>query len=134
MGKTLAITLVFLSTTAGLAASPGLSGEQIRLRVSGNTLVGTEDGLPYFQYFIDDGTILVQDKEGEYSGHWFIRGNQLCVAYEDDNGYIPETHKCSRVILRQNQIIASAIDDDDPLTLEPGNPRQLTAQGTGGGD
>lgn len=132
MVKTLAITLVFLST-AGLAASQGLSGDQIRLRVIGNTLVGTEDGLQYFEYFINDGTIVGQGKDGEYSGHWFIRRNQLCVAYEDDKGYIPKTHKCSRVIMNRNQIIASSIDEDDPLTLQPGNPRNLTAQGTGGG-
>jgi hypothetical protein len=133
MVKKLAITLVFLST-AGLAASQGLSGDQIRQHVIGNTLVGTDDGLQYFEYFIADGTIVGQGKDGEYSGHWFIRGNRLCVAYEDDKGYIPQTHKCSRVIVSRNQIIASSIDEDEPLTLQPGNPRNLTAQGTGGGD
>src|SRR5208283_5437223 len=115
MVKRLVITLIVLST-AGLAAARELSGDRIRQDVIGNTLVGTEDGLQYFEYFIDDGTIVGEGKDGEYSGHWFIQGAQLCVAYEDDNGYIPQTHKCARVILNRNQVVAPSIDEDDPLT------------------
>lgn len=134
MFKSLAVTLVLLSTAGALAASPGLSGDQIRQHVIGNTLVGAENGLPYFEYYVNDGTIIGQGNDGEYSGHWFIRGNQLCVAYENDDGIIPKSHKCSSVIMIRNQITASSVDDDDPLTLQPGNPRNLAAQGTGGDD
>ncbi len=140
MFKTLAIALVCAST-AGLAASQPLTGDQIRLSVTGNTLVGSEEGSPYFEYFIGDGTILGQGKDGEYSGHWFIQGDQLCVVYEDDNGNIPTEdnmgnipayRNCSRVIMNGNQVIASSIDEDDPLTLQRGNSRNLPTQEQGG--
>ena len=125
----LAITLVFLST-AGPTAADGLSGDQIRQSVIGNTLVGTDEDSQYFEYFAADGTIVGQGEDGEYSGHWFMRGDRLCVAYEDDNGHIPQTDKCSGVIVSRDQIIASSIDEDDPLALLLGNPRARAAFST----
>jgi hypothetical protein len=125
----LAITLVFLST-AGATAADGLRGDQIQQRVIGNTLVGTDDDSQYFEYFGANGTIVGQGEDGEYSGHWFIRGDQLCVAYEDDDGDIPQTHKCSRVIVSRDQIIGSSIDEDDPLTFLLGNPHARAAFST----
>jgi hypothetical protein len=130
MVKTLAIALVFVSTAA-FAASQKLSGNQIQQHIIGNTLAGTENGSPYFEYFAAYGVIMGRGKDGEYLGNWTIRGDKLCVAYEDDNGNIAGIHKCSYIFVNGRQVTGSSIDEDDPLTIEQGNPRNLTVPTSG---
>jgi hypothetical protein len=120
MIKTVAITVAFVSTAAWAVDASILTGDQIRQRIIGNTIVGTEDGAPVSKYFGADGFIRVEDKDGRYKGVWKIKGNELCVGYEDDNGNMDEAKECSTMALRGDRVIRSS-DEGDLLTLKAGD-------------
>ncbi len=135
MFKMSPIALVFVSTVA-LAGGQLLSGAQIRDKIVHNTLVGAEDGAPVFEFFNDDGIILGQGNDGKYTGSWQIKGNKLCVSYDDDeeDGKAPEAMECMAIALSGDQVTRlSAGDDindddnDDVWTLKQGNPELLTS-------
>ena len=81
----------------GLAGLMSLSGasfaavlateDQICQAIAGNTISGTEDGKPYTEYFLPDGSLRGVGPEGPYSGEWRINGRELCersFAQRDD--------------------------------------------------
>jgi hypothetical protein len=125
MIKILAIALTCISTTA-FAGGLKLSGDDVRQKIVGNTIIGAEDGSPYAEYLLEDGNILGQGKDGNYKGVWKIRGNRLCLSYEDDDGKIGESEECSTVVLNGDQIIRKSDDGDEEVSaLAPGNPKNL---------
>ncbi len=136
MFKLSPIVLVFISTVA-VAGEQLLSGEQIREKIVHNTLVGSEDGAPVVEYFNDDGFILGRGKDGKYIGLWRIRGNKLCVDYDDDdeaNGKVTEAMDCMAIALNGDKVTRLSGDDsvddddnDDIWTLKQGNPELLTS-------
>jgi hypothetical protein len=125
MIKTAAITVAFVSTAAWAADVSILTGDQIQQRIIGNTLVETDQGASVGKFFSADGFIRVGDKDGAYKGVWKIKGNELCVGYEDDNGNLGEAKECSTVTLLGNRVTFSA-DDGSVSTLEKGNSRKLS--------
>lgn len=139
MIKMFPIALVFVSTAA-VAEGQTLSGAEIRDKIITNTLVGTEDGAPVVEFFKDDGSILGRGSDGNYVGLWQIRGDKLCVHYEDDKA---GSMDCLAIAINGDRVTRlSAGDDvddddnDDIWTLKTGNSENLApavAEGVFGG-
>ncbi len=128
MIKMFPIALAFVSTAA-VAEGQTLSGAEIRDKIVGNTLVGTEDGAPVVEFFKDDGSILGRGADGKYAGLWQIRGDKLCVHYDDDKA---GSMDCMAMATNGDQVTRlSAGDDvddddnDDIWTLKAGNSENL---------
>lgn len=66
------LPLVFLAASAQ-AQSIKLSASEIEILLTGNTAVGVWEGVPYRQYFGDDGvTIYAQDGARSARGEWRV--------------------------------------------------------------
>lgn len=59
-----------------MAQSVKLSADEIEILLSGNTAIGVWDGIPYRQFFAEDGsTIFAQDGARSALGEWRVDAN-----------------------------------------------------------
>lgn len=114
------IMLILMSTTL-LASDRELTAMEIRLRIVGNTVVGTENGQYYEEYLEPSGRIAGRSKSEAYRGWWRLNGNKLCFAYEadeDSNGRPASNWDCSAVALSGDRLTWK--DDGDQARLVAG--------------
>jgi len=126
----------------GLAGLMSLSGasfaavlateDQIRQAIAGNTISGTEDGKPYTEYFLPDGSLRGVGPEGPYSGEWRINGRELCersFAQRDDEAAPNEGSlsdwECMGVEITGSAFAWVVDGERYPATRLPGNPNKL---------
>ncbi len=126
----------------GLAGLMSLSGasfaavlateDQIRQAIAGNTISGTEDGKPYTEYFLPDGSLRGVGPEGPYSGEWRINGRELCersFAQRDDeaapNEGSPSDWECMGVEITGSGFAWVVDGERYEARRLPGNPNKL---------
>lgn len=99
------------------AAGDKLSGEQIRVVVTDNTVQGTmEDTGAYAEFYQGDGTI----KGDGYTGIWAIEGDAMCFQYGSDPKSCWEAAKDGDIIqwIKEGQVNGTG-------TVTPGNPNNF---------
>ena len=127
-----------VSRVASATADPApLKGEQIRVRIVGNTIDGVDDGKAYSEYIVSDGTLRGLGADGFFSGTWRIDKNQFCYRIDPDadpdnpdptDSTATWEWECSQVTLVGAKLYWSdGIDEGDApdATLRDGNPSHL---------
>ncbi|WP_426240400.1 hypothetical protein [Pararhizobium sp. DWP1-1-3] len=106
MKQLLAAIILTALASSGQAQDAFLSGPQIRAKLTGKTISGTEGGVRYSEKLLANGTIKGRSSaEPDYDGEWEISGNEICFYYDSD-----DDDDCSRVILKGRSI--SFVDED----------------------
>jgi hypothetical protein len=88
----LAILLLAAVLAAGIVAPPrhaaaldaprALSGRQLQLMLTGNTLIGMGDDGPFWMYYPDPGTLWGRSASGDVDvGHWWIEKDKYCRSW-----------------------------------------------------
>jgi len=118
-----------LSSISSLAQQPPaapspsgkLSGKAAIEALIGNTMTGNADGVPYFAFYVRDGTVTMKRGAEVTSGKWSIAGDDLCEEYPDD-----EDESCYKLELDGMSGIMTD-EDGTPYKVEilPGNPEKL---------
>lgn len=71
--RTILLCALVVFAAPASAQSVKLSGDEIRILLTGNTAVGRCEGVKYRQYFADDGTtIFAQEGAGSALGGWHV--------------------------------------------------------------
>ena len=106
-----------LATAGAAGAGEGLTGDQIRALIGGNTVEGAMVATgPYAEFYQADGTI----KGKDYTGAWSIDGDAMCFQYGTD----PKS--CWQVVGEGNQV--QWVKDgkvDGTGTVAKGNPNKF---------
>lgn len=73
---------LLFASHAAMAQGPS----DIRNRMKGATIHGTEDGVAYVELLSADGSIKGKDGDGPYTGEWTVNGKgEVCLSYDDDD-------------------------------------------------
>ena len=117
-------------TAANPSTSVTASGErvppsQLSAVVSDRTFTGSNDDVPYTEYYAADGTLRGEEGGETYSGTWAVVGDELCFTYPDEAG--GETQVDCYAVYRDGDEIAW-VDREGNVTVatwEEGNPKDL---------
>lgn len=127
--RLLAAAGIALVATFAHASDMELTADEIRARMIGNTIVGTENGESYAEYLSPNGVIYGRNKRESYNGWWRIAGNKLCFAYEEDNGKKPSWN-CVYVALTGDKVIWNDDDETSFARLVPGRAERAAVTRT----
>jgi len=106
MKQLLAAIILIAPASLAPAQDAFLTGPQIRARLVGKTISGTEDGARYSEKLLANGTIKGRSStEPDYDGEWDVSGNEICFYYDDD-----DDEDCSRVTIKGSTV--SFVDED----------------------
>jgi len=146
------IFLSFVFTNAAFAQAAELkSDDEIKSKLIGNTIAGSDNGNNYFEFLRQDGKIFGSDSSGRYEGEWRIKDSKMCFFYykgeptqdklqsvagdntnQDQGSKQPEKEidnednwDCSTVLLENNKITWKGDGDVTYSTLILGNPNGL---------
>lgn len=129
--------LAVSSAAAAMVKSGSLSAAQIRARLVGNTIDGVDDGKPFSEYVVSDGSLRGLGADGFFSGSWRIDNNQFCYRINeetdpDDSAATDPTATsdwdCSQVTLVGDKLFWSDDVDEGDVpdgTLLAGDPNHL---------
>jgi hypothetical protein len=104
-----------------------LKAAEIKAQLVGNTLTGTDDEGPFFQFLSPDGTFRGTRKEDFFTGTWQIANDQFCTHLDEDDGE-NKGWDCTAVTLIDDKVYWSGeVDQNDTpeATVIAGNPRGL---------
>lgn len=106
MKRLLAAFILIIPISPVMTQDAFLTGAQIRAKLIGRTISGTEDGVRYSEKLLANGTIKGHSaKEPAYDGEWEISGNEICFYYDSD-----DDDDCSRIVMKGSTV--NFIDDD----------------------
>ncbi len=104
------------------AAPRRLTGAAAWNALIGNTISGkNDDGEPYFEFYLANGTVKQLDDDDTATGKWALRGDRICFEYPDD-----DEESCYKLVVEGN--IATFTDDDDAgkrYEILKGNAKRL---------
>lgn len=125
------------SAAAAPIKSGLLSAAQIQARLVGNTIDGVDDGKPFSEYVVSDGSLRGVGADGLFTGTWRIANNQFCYRINPDsdpdetapnNADASWEWECSQVTLVGDKLFWSDdIDEGDVPdgTVRAGDPDHL---------
>ena len=116
----LATSLVILSAVAVTAQElKPLTGPEIAILISGNTVVGTmAAGGPYEEFYLPDGTL----RGSNYEGKWAVTGDTLCFVYDETTPQ--QCWGASMTPSGELLWLKNGVVDGNGM-VQPGNPSQL---------
>jgi len=116
----LAAILCGLTVSATAQAQSPLSGDEVRDRIAGNTLMITTSNLkPASGFFESDGSVRGKVDQEEFTGSWEIKGDKLCFDLS-----INEYDICRTVVERGPNLDLFS-EEGEPagrIVIKDGNP------------